>query len=687
VRAKIVGKTLSMIIEQGEDGQAHLVWLGPMAQEEMAVPARFQRLPASPDQPVGPVLMPEHGRGFHGIPQIEALQTASRRRVHLQPPTLEVADNTACLTALDPVTGLRVEGRFRFSGDQLISQVRISNEGDGEIDVQRIASCLIPAPDWASEVLTHAGAWGREGMINRRGWRSGRIEQTGRGGRPGFDGGPTLTLCEADTTETTGRALTLHLGWSGPFRLAVERATDGAGQVLAEQLLFPGEIRLKPGGQADLPEALIAYSDAGFGGVSEIFHAGFRKRSRPVIRKVHFNTWEARYFDVNEAGCIALAEKAAELGAERFILDDGWFTGRRNDQTSLGDWTVDAGQFPNGLAPVIDAAHRQNMTFGLWLEPEMVSQDSALYRAHPDWALGYPDCDLATGRNQLVLDLGLPDVRNYLFDSISELLTEYPIDYLKWDCNRDLYPATREGIARPALQTEALYLLLGKVSAAHPEVEIESCASGGGRIDAGIARHVTRFWTSDATDAVDRIRIQRAASLIVPPEMLGAHVGPSPNPMTGRHIPMTFRVLTAFFGHFGIEADPAHLTDQDAAILRRGIEIYKANRDWMGSARLCRLCPDGQEPDVQLMISNSGDRGLIRILRVDTPARPLQTRYRLSGLDPAARYQLTELVLAGEPVRWPIGNFSGDGLMKTGLALDPGKAQSGRLIDIERLDG
>lgn len=683
MNARILGDTLSLIIDQGEDGLAHLTWFGPQADEEMAAAPVFQRLPASPDIAVGPTLLPEHGRGFHGISQVEGHCAATHRRIRLGQPELIEQDGQILLTAEDAALGLTVRTRLYFDGDVLVQEGSVSNTGAHTLSLQRAASLLLPAPDWASEVRTHAGAWGREGHPVTHRWTAGRIEQSGRSGRPGFDGGPTLSLTETNAGVAHGRWLTVHLAWSGPFRLAAERATDGSGQVLAERLFLPGEVCLRSGETLDLPAALMTRSAEGSNGISTRLHARQRRQGRSMRRPVHFNTWEARYFSVAEADCIALAKGAAALGAERFVLDDGWFKGRRNDQTSLGDWTVDADLFPNGLTPLINAVHAEGMEFGLWLEPEMVSPDSDLYRAHPDWVLGWPEPDLATGRNQLVLDLALEPVREHLFTVISDLLDRYAISYLKWDCNRDLYPATRDGIVRAGAQTEGLYRLLDRLRARYP-VEIESCASGGGRIDAGIAARTDRFWTSDATDAIDRLNIQRAAGLVMPHERLGAHVGPSPNPMTGRQVSMSFRVLAALFGHFGIEADPEKVSEDDRRVLTRGIEIYKQHRDWMHAGDLLNLSEPDTDPDVQLVRSDDGHQALLRVMRVGTPMRPLQSRLRLAGLDPAARYSLSEIALEGTPIHWPLGAFSGAGLMNEGLNLDPGRALTGRLIYIER---
>lgn len=682
---RISGDRLSLIVARAADGALHLTWFGRQSDEAMRSSARFQRLPASPDQPVGPVLMPEHGAGFHGIPQVEGQGAGTGRRTRLSSPQAEVVENRLIVRARDIESGLSVTSEFRFDGDALFVATSLENNGDEALVLVRAASAVLPAPDWADSVLTHSGAWGREGHEQRRRWPSGRVEQLGRGGRPGFDGGPTLTVCEARARVSQGRMLTAHLAWSGPFRLAAERASDGSGQILAERLFAPGECRLDPGQSLQLPEVVWALSDCGQNGLSDVFHSYVRRYSRLLKRPVHLNTWEARYFDVDEAGCIALAQDAASIGAERFVLDDGWFRGRRDDTSSLGDWQVDSGQFPRGLGPLIRAVHAAGMSFGLWVEPEMVSPDSDLYRAHPDWVLGAGDGVMPTGRNQLVLDLSRPDVRAYLYDQLAALLDAHPITYLKWDCNRDLYPATQDGVDRSGEQTRGLYTLLDRVRKNYP-VEIESCASGGGRIDAGIARRVDRFWASDATDAVDRLRIQRAAGLVMPPERLGAHIGPGLNPMTGRQVPMAFRGLAALFCHLGIEADPGDFTAEDRAVLARVIALYKGHRDWLASGRLLQLTEAAEDPDAAMMVSQDGHQALVRVMRIATPDRPLQKRIQLAGLDDDSHYRVTEIALVGDPMLWPLGEMPGGGLVREGLAMDPGKALSGRIFHLERAD-
>jgi alpha-galactosidase len=291
-------------------------------------------------------------------------------------------------------------------------------------------------------------------------------------------------------------------------------------------------------------------------------------------RKVHFNSWEACYFAHDEGVMLALAQRAAALGCERFVLDDGWFKGRSDDRAGLGDWTVDTGKYPRGLAPLAAAVTALGMEFGLWVEPEMVNPDSDLYRAHPDWALACAGTASPLSRHQLVLNMARREVQDHLFTALDALLTELPISYLKWDHNRDLSPNPR-----PVEQVAGSYALLARLRAAHPRVEIESCAGGGGRIDAGIIRHTHRFWTSDTIDALSRIAIQRSFLAFMPPELMGSHVGASPAHATGRMQRLGFRAAVAMTGHLGIELDPAKMSDKDRAELAEWIGFYK---EWRG---------------------------------------------------------------------------------------------------------
>jgi alpha-galactosidase len=303
-------------------------------------------------------------------------------------------------------------------------------------------------------------------------------------------------------------------------------------------------------------------------------------------RPVHLNTWEAVYFNHDDATLRALAEHAAALGVERFVLDDGWFPGRPNDHSGLGDWWPDPLKYPQGLGPLIAHVLGLGMAFGLWVEPEMVNPNSDLFRAHPDWALQVAGQSLQLGRLQLVLDLSRPEVGDYLFDKLDALLRENRISYLKWDMNRDLAQAAdARGQLAYAKQIPALYALLQRLRAQHPAVEIESCASGGGRMDLGILQHTQRFWTSDNNDAVSRIAIQSGAARLFPLEVLGAHVGPAPAHTTGRSQSLDLRCAVALFGHMGVEADVRKFTEAEAQTLATWIGIYKSWRAVLHGSR------------------------------------------------------------------------------------------------------
>lgn len=403
-------------------------------------------------------------------------------------------------------------------------------------------------------------------------------------------------------------------------------------------------------------------------------------------RPVHFNTWEACYFAHDEARIAALAEAAAEMGVERFVLDDGWFKGRRDDRRALGDWTPDPTIYPQGLGPLARKVEDLGMQFGLWVEPEMVSPDSDLFRAHPDWVLALPKRGQPIARSQLVLDLRRPEVGDHLLAALDRLLRDAPIRYLKWDHNRDLAPPGG------ASQVRGTYDLMSRVRAAHPAVEIESCAGGGGRTDAGIASYTHRFWASDNLDAVSRASIQRGFVSFLPPEMMGAHVGAVPAHATGRSQSLSFRAAIACMGHFGLEFDPQYLSDIDRVELSDWIKFYKEWRDvlhggavWLGEG------DDG----LNWQAHQCSDQCLLYAIRT-SPSQlrrppPLRLPFaqggdwsvRLLKLSGASRW------LGAQP--WEIGDsrsarFQGDWLATVGLPLSPMAGESVAIFHLARIE-
>jgi alpha-galactosidase len=423
-----------------------------------------------------------------------------------------------------------------------------------------------------------------------------------------------------------------------------------------------------PGRAFSSPDLIVAHSTHGLNGIAAALSADLRDRvvqwpsSRP--RPVHYNCWEAVYFNHTLPDLTDIATRAAAIGAERFVLDDGWFGARDDDTSSLGDWTVDARKWPDGLHPLINHVQSLGMTFGLWFEPEMVNPDSDLMRAHPDWMLGR--ADQVTGRNQMVLNLGLGPVRDHLFAAISAVLGDHAIDYIKWDHNR-LLPVV------DADQTRGMYALLDRLRAAHPTVEIESCASGGGRIDAGILARTHRVWLSDSNDALERLRIQHDAALFVPSAITGSHVGPRKSHTSGRILPMAFRAWVAAQRHMGFEMDLRELTEDEAETLTAITAWYKANRDWLMAGTIHRL--DSADPAVtaEMQIAADGARFVLFAGQSEASAQILPRPLRLTALDPQARYRVTLRNAADRPRQ-----SRGPNALKTGPLVLTGQALMGQ---------
>jgi alpha-galactosidase len=507
-------------------------------------------------------------------------------------------------------------------------------EADAPLRVQWLAAPVLPAPQLADHMIDVAGRWIGEFRLQSVPWSAGIRLREARTGRSGHEHPPYVLLPELGCSKTAGRAFGLHYAWSGGHRMLAEELPDGRRQV---QFGHASGSERTAGTRFASAELIAAYSDSGLGGIGAAFQRDIRDRvvqwpdpARP--RPVHYNCWEAIYFNHSLADLSAIATRAADLGAERFVLDDGWFGRRDDDTTSLGDWVMDRRKWPEGLAPLIAHVKSLGMSFGLWFEPEMVNPDSDLYRAHPDWRLG--PADQVTGRNQMVLDLARPEVRSYLFNAISAILAEYDIDYIKWDHNR-LLPVVDAG------QALGSYALLDALRAAHPNVEIESCASGGGRIDAGILARTHRVWLSDSNDALERLRMQHDAALFLPSAITGSHVGPCHCHTSGRVLPMGFRAWVAAARHMGFEMDPRELTEPEAAELRAITAWYKQNRAWMMAGLILPL--DSADPAVvaEMQLAADGSRFVVFAGQAEASQQILPRPLRLAGLEPAARYQLT----------------------------------------------
>ncbi len=598
-------------------------------------------------------LLPEHGSGYLDRPGIEG----HRFNGHGWAPRfvvegVERSTTSLRVTSVDASEGLRVvsEIALRPSG-ALRACVTLTNEGNDEYTVSAVRVTL-PLPPHAREALTFGGRWTNEFQPIRQPLAIGSVVVENRSGRTSHNRVPVAFAGVAGFTESTGDVWGVHLEWSGNSSVTIDVSTDGRRSVQAGELLLSGEINLTVGASYSTPWVCAAYSGVGTNGVSRVFHDELRARPRhpTAVRPVTLNIWEAVYFDHDLPTLKALADRAAEIGVERFVVDDGWFSGRRHDRAGLGDWWVDETVWPNGLWPLADHVRRLGMEFGLWFEPEMVNPDSDLYRAHPDWVLTDLRYEPVLGRSQLVLDLANDEVCAYLFDRINALLSEYPIAYVKWDNNREYVHASHHGRAGVHSQTLGTYGLLDRLIGAHPHVEFESCASGGGRIDFAILERASRVWTSDCNDPLDRQRIQRGFSHVFPPEYMGSHVGAQRSHTTRRSHALAFRAGTAMFGHFGIEWNILEATDADRKALSEVIETHKQFRALLHSGYVVRF--DHANPAVLAhgVVARDGSEALVAFVQMDTAESLIVEPLRIPGLLLDARYRLDVVPLV-EPVR------------------------------------
>jgi alpha-galactosidase len=563
---------------------------------------------------------------------------------------------------LDHALAVTITLTLHRASDVLTLVTELRNTGLGTLQVDRLASGVVPVGVHLQDVGSFSGQWAHEYQWQRLPVPASGWQLQNRRGRSSHEAPPVCFLLDPGAGDHAGEVIAAHLGWSGNHYMSVDRHEAGEMLLQAGEWYAPGEVRLAPGASLQTPALHVTWADAGINGASAHFHSYSRQKVLQwpsgvmPVRPVHLNTWEAVYFDHDPAVLRELATQGAALGVERFVLDDGWFPGRPNDRSGLGDWWPDPKKYPQGLKPLIDHVLGLGLQFGLWVEPEMVNPDSDLFRLHPDWALQSSGRPLQTGRHQLVLDVARPAVSDYLFDKLDTLLRENAISYLKWDMNRDLAQAEdQHGRMAYGDQVHALYALLGRLRLAHPLVEIESCASGGGRMDFGVMRHTQRFWTSDNNDALSRVTIQSGAARLFPLEVLGAHVGPAPAHCTGRAQSMDFRCAVALFGHMGVETDVRKLDESDHASLGRWIALYKAWRNVLHTG----LFQQGQIADGVWWMAHGGDRCLLGVYTLSPPSAMHHAPLRLPCLKGEGNWRVRLCGRAGqerarqeEPAQW-----------------------------------
>lgn len=606
---------------------------------------------SAPDVPVRRRVLPMPVDGWRLRPGLRGARVdGTDWSPYLRIRSLAATDTAVEITAGDEKAGLGVTCSLRLhpSGVLEIRQA-LRNEGSTSYALAELAATL-PLPARARELLDLNGRWCRERAPQRMPFALGMWLRETRHGRTGHDAPLVLAAGTAGFGFRSGEVWAAHLAWSGDAALWAERNADGHGGLGAAELLAAGEVILTPGEEYEAPAVYATYHADGLDGTSRAYHRYVRSRpqhpTRP--RPVVLNTWEAVYFDHRLDRLTALADNAARLGVERFVLDDGWFRARRDDTAGLGDWQVDEEVWPHGLTPLVTHVRGLGMEFGLWVEPEMVNPDSDLFRAHPDWVLGAGDRLPVSWRRQQVLDVAQPQAHAYLLERLDALLTDHDIAYLKWDHNRDLIEA---GSGRPGVhgQTLAVYRLLDELRVRHPDVEIESCSSGGARVDLGILARTDRVWASDTNDALERQQIQRYTGLLLPPELVGSHVGPPHAHTTGRMHALSFRVATALFGHFGIEWDISVASTEEQAALAAAIRFYRAMRPLLHAGDVVRADAADSAAYLHGVVAADRSAALYAYVQLATSERETPGLVPLPGLDPALRYRVQPVHLAGLP--------------------------------------
>ena len=558
---------------------------------------------------------------------------------------LDVTDERLVVEASDPDAGLVVVLDLEsLVGGSLRGRWTLTNTGDAPYVVDGL-EVVLPVADHLTETLDFTGRHERERTPQRRPVTDGLWLREGRGGRPGLDGAGLLVVGTPGFTATTGEVVGVHVAWSGNSVLRVERDAATGTTIGGGELLLPGEVVLGPGERYATPWVHVASADDGLDGLAAAWHTWQRALpAHPATQPVVLNVWEAVFFDHDLDRLTAIADRAARVGVERFVLDDGWFHRRRDDTAGLGDWWIDETVWPEGLMPLIDHVRGLGMEFGLWFEPEMVNPDSDLLRRHPDWILAAgPHRAPREQRQQQVLDLTRPEVFDFLRERMSAILSAHPIGYVKWDHNRDLLEAgsgTSDGAPAVHGQTLAFHRLLDALRADFPQVAWESCASGGGRVDLSVLERVQRVWTSDMTDALARQQIQRWSVQLVAPEYLGAHVSSPVSPTTGRALSLDFRCATALFGAFGIEWDLTQASDDDLDRLAAWVARHQRLRPLLHGGRVVR--PESADPSVLLHGVVAADRSeaLVAHVALDESSHNRGVEIRVPGLDDDATYRL-----------------------------------------------
>ncbi len=642
----------SVVLRLAEDEVPQILhWgtdLGPADDQQLGEFAANAQpaLENSVDVPVHISVVPEHSSGWMGIPGLRGHRSGHAWTPRFGSLEHSVVGNNVTSRGIDRHSELELVVEMQLLDSGLLRlRAAVTNLGASDYNLEQLLVAL-PVSGSAVETLDQAGRWSKERTPQRRPITVGTHLRENRRGRTGADAATVLLAGEQDFGFGHGEVWGLHVGFSGNHVSYVERTATGKTVLGGGELLLPGEVVLSAGARYSTPWVYACHG-VGLDAAARQFHNYLRSRPQHPTspRPVTLNTWEAVYFDHDLTQILALADKAAELGVERFVLDDGWFRGRRDDTAGLGDWYVDEDVWPQGLHPLTNHLAELGIEFGLWFEPEMINPRSDLAREHPEWILQPAGRLPLPARHQQVLNLAIPEAFDYIRGRISDLVGSYNIGYIKWDHNRDLLEggSTATGRAGVHEQTLATYRLLAQLKKLHPGLEIESCSSGGARVDLGILEHTDRVWASDCIDPLERQQILRWTTQLLPPELVGSHVGSPHSHTTGRTHDLSFRAATALFGHYGIEWDITALTPAEQQELAHWIAVYKEHRALIHQGDVVRV--DHPTPEISAHGVIAGDRSaaLFEFTVLSRPACWPPVPVRISGLDPERTYAISQL--------------------------------------------
>lgn len=574
----------------------------------------------------------------------------------------------------DAASSLKLELYYVVFADRdvIARSARITNGGKEAVRLEKMMSACLELPNGSWEAIHFHGRHAMERRLERLPLMHGTMEVGSRRGTSSHQHNPGVILCSPDATEEHGGCYGLSLIYSGSFSMEIEM--DQMDSVRAVCGINPEffEYRLEPGEAFDTPQLMMTYSGSGLGRMSANFHSIIRHnlcrgKYKFARRPVLINNWEATYFDFNEEKILSIARQASELGIEMLVLDDGWFGSRDSDNAGLGDWFVNTDKLKGGLADLVTGINGLGMKFGIWIEPEMVNEDSRLYREHPDWALTIPGRKPCRSRNQLVLDMSRSEVRDYVFDSIAAVLKSANVEYVKWDMNRsicDVYsavlPKERQGEVYHRYVL-GIYDLMERFTSSFPNILFEGCSGGGGRFDPAILYYSPQIWCSDDTDGIERLEIQYGTSFFYPISAVGSHVSAIPNHQTGRRTPLATRGVVAMAGSFGYEMDLNLLTEDEKEAVKAQVEDYKKYYDLIHNGDYYRLTsPQGDSGfTAWQFVSGDKTRTLLNLVITHVRANAPDLWFKLRGLDPEKRYRLEENGRI----------YSGSALMNAGISI------------------